>query len=89
LNYKIAFKKSVSRDLKKIDKEQAERILRRIEDELPQKAETFPLLTGKFSGLRKFRVGDFRVIFSIIGDTVLILRITHRKDAYRSSITSH
>lgn len=89
MNYKIAFKKSVSRDLKKIDKEQAERILRRIEDELPQKAETFPLLTGKFSGLRKFRVGDFRVIFSIIGDTVLILRITHRKDAYRSSITSH
>jgi mRNA interferase RelE/StbE len=89
LNYKIAFKKSVSRDLKRIDKEQAERILRRIEDELPQKAETFPLLTGKFSGLRKFRVGDFGVIFSIIGDTALILRITHRKDAYRSSITSH
>ncbi|MFZ0450238.1 MAG: hypothetical protein WAL98_13450 [Desulfatiglandaceae bacterium] len=44
MNCKIAFKKSVSRDLKKIDKEHAERILRRIEDELPQKAETFPLL---------------------------------------------
>jgi len=89
LNYKIAFKKSVSSDLKKIDKEQADRILKKIEDELPQKADTVPTLTGKFSGLRKFRVGDFRVIFSIIGDTALILRIRHRKEAYRSNITSH
>ena len=89
MNYKIAFKKSVSRDLKKIDKEQTDRILKKIEDELPQKAEPFPILTCKFSGLRKFRVGDFRVIFSIIGDTALILRIRHRKEAYRSDITSH
>ena len=89
MNYKIAFKKSVSRDLKKIDKEQAAKILKKIEDVLPQKADTVPTLTGKFSGLRKFRVGDFRVIFSIIGYTALILRIKHRKEAYRSNITSH
>ena len=86
MNYKIGFKKSVARDLKKIDKKQANRILKKIEDELPQKAETIQILTGKFSGLRKFRIGDFRVIFSIIGDTALILRITHRKEAYRSNI---
>jgi len=83
LNYKIAFKKSVARDLKKIDKEQATKILNKIEDELPEKAETLPVLTGKFSGLRKFRIGDFRVLFSIIGNTALILRISHRKNAYR------
>jgi len=57
--------------------------LSKIEDELPEKAETFPSLTGKFSGLRKFRVGDYRVVFSIIGDTALILRIRHRREAYR------
>jgi addiction module RelE/StbE family toxin len=89
LNYKIAFKKSVSRDLKKIDKEQVKRILNKIETELPKKAETLPTLTGKFSGLRKFRVGNFRIIFSIIGDTAIILRIGHRKEVYKSNITSH
>jgi len=47
--------------------------LRKTEDELPVKAESFPVLTGKFSGLRKFRIGEYRVIYSIIGDTVLIL----------------
>jgi addiction module RelE/StbE family toxin len=83
LNYKIAFKKSVSRDLKKIDREQVKRILKKIEDELPQKVESLPALTGKFSGLRKFRVGDFRVVFSIMGDTALILRIRNRKEVYK------
>jgi addiction module RelE/StbE family toxin len=83
LSYKIAFKKSVARDLKKIDRDSADIILRKIEDELPEKAETFPALTGKFSGLRKFRVGDYRVIYSIIEDTALIVRISHRQEAYR------
>ena len=83
MSYKIAFKKSVARDLKKIDRVQVDRILKKIEDELPEKAETFPVLTGKFSGLRKFRIGDFRIIYSITGDTALILRIGHRREAYR------
>ena len=83
MSYKISFKKSVARDLKKIGKDQADRILRKIEKELPEKAENFPVLTGKFSGLRKFRVADYRVIYSIINDTALILRISHRREAYR------
>ena len=83
MSYKIAFKKSVARDLKKIDKDQAARILTKIEAELPKKADTFPVLAGKFSVLRKFRIGQYRIIYSIIGDTALILRISHRRDAYR------
>ena len=83
MSFKIAFKKSVARDLKRIDKNQTERLLGKIDEELPDKAESFPVLSGKFSGLRKFRVGDYRVIYSIIGDTALILRISHRREAYQ------
>ncbi len=83
MSFKIAFKKSVARDLKKIDKDQTARILSKIEEELPDKAESFPVLSGKFSGLRKFRVGDYRVIYSIIGNTALILRISPRREVYR------
>ena len=83
MSFKIAFKKSVARDLKRIDKDQSARILSKIDAELPEKAESFPVLSGKFSGLRKFRVGDYRVIYSIIGDTALILRISHRREVYR------
>lgn len=83
MSYKIAFKKSVSRDLKKIDRDQVKRILRKIEENLPEKADGFPVLTGKFAGLRKFRVGDYRIIYALIEDTVLILRISHRRESYR------
>jgi len=83
LSFKIAFKKSVSRDLRKIDKKQAERILKKIEEDLPEKANRFPPLTGKFSGLRKFRIGEYRVIYALIEDTALVLRISHRKKSYR------
>ena len=83
MSFKVKFKKSVARDLKKIDKDQVDRILARIEAELPENTDNFAALSGKFAGLRKFRVGDYRVIYSIIGDTALILRISHRREAYR------
>lgn len=83
MSYKISFKKSVGRDLKKISKDQIDRILKKIEEDLPKKADTYPTLTGKFAALRKCRIGDYRIIYTIIEDTVLILRISHRQEAYR------
>jgi len=83
LSYRIAFKKSVSRDFRKIDKDQAERILNEIQEKLSEKADTFPSLKGKFAGLRKFRVGDYRVIYAIVEETALVLRVSHRKESYR------
>jgi mRNA interferase RelE/StbE len=84
LSYRVVFKKSVARDLRKLGKEEAERVLKKIEQELPEKAASLPLLTGRFSGLRKLRIGDYRVIFTIIDDKVLILRIRHRREVYRN-----
>ncbi len=84
MNYKITFKESVSRDLKKIDKHQVNKILNKIEEILSERAETIPSLKGKFSGLRRLRIGNYRVIYAIIEDSVLITRIQHRKDAYRT-----
>jgi len=83
LGYDISFKSSVYKDLKKIDKTKAAHILDKIEKDLTESPDSYPLLSGKFTGLRKYRVGDYRVIFSILNDTVLILRISHRKNAYK------
>ncbi len=83
MKYKIAFKKSVSRDLKKIGKSQAKTILDKIEKILSFKADQYPQLKGRFAGLRKCRIGNYRVIFCLVNDTVLITRIKHRKEVYR------
>ena len=81
--YKITFKNSVYRDLKKIDKTKADLILNKIEKDLKETPLKYPVLTAKFSGLRKFRIGDYRIIYTVYNDTVLILRISHRKDVYK------
>jgi mRNA interferase RelE/StbE len=82
LAFKIVYKKSVENDLARMDKSEARRILNKIDEMLPTRADTFPALKGDFSGLRKFRFGDYRVIFVILGDEVQVLRIGNRKDIY-------
>lgn len=84
MDYKLAFKKSVSKDLKKLPLQEAAKILNKIEMTLPGKAATLPILQGQFAGLKKYRIGNYRVIFSVINDTILILRIQDRKDVYRN-----
>jgi mRNA interferase RelE/StbE len=86
LAYNIVYKKSVQRDLKKLSKAEAHRVLNQIEGELSKNADTYPVLKGQFAGLRKYRVGDYRVIYVILGDDVLVLRIGHRKDVYKKEI---
>jgi len=86
LAYNIGYKKSVERDLKKLPKAEARRILDQIEEELPEKADAYPVLKGQFAGLRKFRIGDYRVIYAILGNEAVVLRIGHRKDVYKKEI---
>jgi mRNA-degrading endonuclease RelE of RelBE toxin-antitoxin system len=68
---------------RRISKDQTDNILKKIEEELPEKAGRCSCLTGKFAGLKKYMVRDYRIICSLIGDAVLILRISHRREAYR------
>ena len=81
--YNVVYKKSVHRDLKRLSKPEAKRILDLIDTELIRKPESNPVLKGKFAGLRKYRIGDYRVIYALIGSDVLILRIGDRKDVYK------
>jgi mRNA interferase RelE/StbE len=83
LDYNITFKKSVWKDLKRISKQNAKRILDKIDIELKKHPDRYPALTGQFAGLRKCRIGDYRIIFAIMDTDVLILRIQNRKDVYR------
>ncbi len=80
--FDIAYKKSVGKDLAGLGKGEARRVLDKIEKELPARTDSYPMLKGRFAGLRKLRVGDYRVIFAILGAHVLVLRIGHRRDVY-------
>ena len=84
--YNIVYKRSVQRDLEKLPKAEADRILNEIEQELSKNADTYPVLKGQFTGLRKYRIGDYRVIYALLGDDCLVLRIGHRKEVYKKEL---
>ncbi len=84
--YSVVYKKSVHRDLKKLSKAEVSRILDQIEQELTKKPESYPVLKGQFAGLRKYRIGDYRVIYALVGTDILVLRIGNRRDVYKDEI---
>ncbi len=71
------------KDLKSLDKKTAKRILRQIESELGENPDRGAPLIGKFKGLYRYRIGDYRVIYAKTEECVLILRIAHRGKVYR------
>jgi mRNA interferase RelE/StbE len=83
LAYSIQYKRSVARDLKNLDKADAKRVLDRLEKELKNDPDAGEQLKGKFAGLSRLRVGDYRVVYTRTKDGVLILLIAHRKDVYK------
>ena len=83
MRFNIIYKASVERDLKRLTKVEARRILQGIERHLAEKAGAYPVLKGRFAGLRRFRVGDYRVIYAMNESNAIILHIRHRREAYR------
>jgi mRNA interferase RelE/StbE len=85
LTYRIEFKASAAKALKKIRKSDQRRIANRIDrlsENLPDPA------TTKMKGdnpFHRIRVGDYRIIYEIHEDILLIvvLKIGHRKEVYR------
>jgi len=82
LKVKIFYKESVEKDLKKFDKKERIRILNRIERELSSGIKG-KKLKGEFEGLYSYRIEDYRVVYSLIRDGILVIRIRHRKDVYK------
>ncbi|MBN1166033.1 MAG: type II toxin-antitoxin system RelE/ParE family toxin [Methanospirillaceae archaeon] len=81
--FQINYKRSVLKDLKKIDKVSGERIIREIEFKISVNPEIGEGFTGQFKGLYKLRIGDWRVIYSIHHESILVLRIGHRHSVYK------
>jgi mRNA interferase RelE/StbE len=79
----IKYKSSVFHDLKKIGMPEATRIMDKLEKVLSKSPDKGEPLKGKFKGMFKLKVGDYRVIYTNAKDSVLILRIGHRKHVYR------
>lgn len=84
----IEFTKTAERDLASLDRAIQRRIIKFLRERIAPSADARSLgksLTGKFSGLWRYRVGDYRLICEIRDEKliVVVVVIAHRREAYR------
>ncbi len=82
--YKVFFKKSVEKDLKKIPKKYILKILEKIEG---LKTNPRPDGSEKLTGQDRYRIrqGTYRIVYSVQDNelTVWVVKVGHRKEIYK------
>lgn len=87
VKYKIIYHHEIKKDLSKIPANIKNRIRNAIENRLMIDPGSYTdSLRRDLTGLRKLRVGDYRVILEINDGIIIILKIGHRKEVYNPPI---
>lgn len=82
MKYNIEFKPRAIKDLKPLPRIENYKILEKIEDLRNDLAGDVKKLTNHAPEYR-LRIGNYRVLFEVEGENVIIYRIKHRKESYR------
>lgn len=82
--YSIVIDKKVLKDLKNIDVFWQKKIMLKIDEFLTKTPYDGKKLVGNLSDFYRIRVGDYRIVYEIIDETVTVevIRVSHRKDVY-------
>jgi mRNA interferase RelE/StbE len=86
--WKVEFEQEAEKELNRIDRQHAKRILRYLFERIasPDDPRRFgEALKQNLSGFWKYRVGNYRIICDIRDETVtvLVVRIGHRRKVYK------
>ena len=84
----IEFQPQAAKDLRKLDRTAAARIIRTLEERIAPLDDPRTLgsvLVGEHAGYWRWRIGDYRVIARIEDEriTILVVRVAHRREVYR------
>ena len=85
MTYSLQIKRSAAKALAKITKTDRIRLVEAI-DRLREEPNAGGVLKGEFAGLRRLRVGSYRIIFEVIDEQLVVLgiRVGYRREVYRS-----
>ena len=85
--FHVEFTPAAGRDLRRLDAYVRSQLLRAAtvlaETPHPSSSRRIKLLVGLQPAHFRLRVGDYRIIYRIEGDRVIVVRVAHRREAYR------
>ena len=82
--YSVRIKSSAAKELARLPHDARERLVEAI-DKLGEEPLAGALLKGGLRGLRRIRVGNYRIVYEVLDDELvaLVIRVAHRQGAYR------
>ena len=80
---KFVWPESARSELRGVDRESAMRVLLALTRYGDSGEGDIRALSGDWDGYYRLRVGDFRVIFQIAPEGIVVVRVRHRSDVYR------
>ena len=86
MKYNVEFKPSALKDLKKLPINIQKRIAKKLDYILNQNEPldyAAPLIGNSIAGDYRFRLGDYRVVFDLVKNKLIIILIEHRREVYR------
>lgn len=86
MSFKIVFKPSAVKDLRKLPINIQRRIGKKLKYFISQKEPlvyAIPLVGNDRVGQYRFRVGDYRIVFDLKKEIITILLVEHRREVYR------
>ncbi|MEK7282023.1 MAG: type II toxin-antitoxin system RelE/ParE family toxin [Chloroflexota bacterium] len=83
MKFRLVYTSRAVRDIKGIDSQSRERIKETLERYSESPANYAKKMVDPALGTYRFRIGEYRVIFDIEDNDIVILRVGHRRDIYR------
>jgi len=89
MRYKYVITRRAAKEIKKLNPVIRIRLKKKLEYYIAQENPLLgsKTLTNNRYGNYRWRVGDYRIIFDVDNDNLIILQVQHRRDIYRHSNT--
>ena len=83
MKYKLVHAKRAARDIARLDRAAKERIRGSLECYAQSPFSYAKKMVDSALGMYRFRIGEYRIIFDVEGDEIVVLRVEHRCEIYR------
>ncbi|MBI2621538.1 MAG: type II toxin-antitoxin system RelE/ParE family toxin [Candidatus Levybacteria bacterium] len=81
--YKLLYTKTAVKDIQKLDSIAKKRIKKKLEELSKDPKGLSKKLINSSIGTYRYRVGNYRIVFDIDKQNIVILRVGHRREIYR------
>lgn len=83
MSYKLIYTKIAFKDIQKLDTVTKKRLKAKLENYSKDPFKYSKKLVHSSIGSYRWRIGNYRVVFDVSGNNIIILRIGHRREIYK------